>query len=290
MSDTLDQLPPLPPLRQQRRGLGALRAAFRTAGRIAPGATARVAEALFFKTSRPEPREEEEAFLATASRFEVRAAGQTIAGYRWGAGGPLILFAHGWWSSAGRFAALADSVLAAGGQAVAFDAAGHGRSSGWRSSMPEFAASLRAVVHHVGPVRAVVGHSLGGAAAIFALSRGLPAERAVVIAAPSDLPAWAHRFRDAAGLSPSVYSRMQRNMERRLRVTWQDLEIPVAARLLRLPGLVIHDIHDPDVPWTEGENIAAAWPGSELLTTHGLGHRAMLRDPEVIRRVLEFVL
>jgi len=135
-----------------------------------------------------------------------------------------------------------------------------------------------------------VGHSLGGAAAIFALSRGLPAERAVVIAAPSDLPAWAHRFRDVAGLSPGVYSRMQRNMERRLRVTWQDLEIPVAAKLLRLPGLVIHDIHDPDVPWIEGESIAAAWPGSEFLTTQGLGHRAILRDPEVIRRVLEFVL
>jgi pimeloyl-ACP methyl ester carboxylesterase len=249
-----------------------------------------VAEALFFRTERPAPREGEELFLAAAAHFTVRAAGQTIAGYRWGNSGPVIVFAHGWWSNAGRFAPLAEAVLAAGGQVVSFDAAGHGRSTGWRSSMPEFAASLRAVVSHVEPVRAVVGHSLGGTATIFALSRGLRAERAVIIASPSDMPSWAHRFRDLMGLSPGVYSRMQRNMERRLRLTWQDLAIPVAARLLDLPGLVIHDVHDPDVPWTEGEAIALAWRDAELITTQGLGHRAILRDPEVIRQVVEFVM
>lgn len=156
--------------------------------------------------------------------------------------------------------------------------------------MPEFAASLRAVVEHSGPVRAIVGHSLGGSATVFALSRGLQAQRAVVIAAPSDLPAWAHRFRDLMGLSPGVYSRMERNVERRLRLTWQDLQIPVAAHLLDLPGLVIHDVHDPDVSWTDGEAIASAWRDAELIITQGLGHRAILRDPDVIRRVVGFVM
>lgn len=290
MAETPRHLTPFHPLRRQQARLGVLRAAFSTAGRLAPGATARVAEALFCKTARPAPRAEAAAFLATATRFGVRAAGQTIAGYRWGNRGPVIVFAHGWRSNAGQFAPLADAVLTAGGQVVAFDAAGHGRSSGWRSSMPEFAASLRAVVEHVGPVQAIVGHSLGGSATVFALSRGLAAERAVVIAAPADLPAWAHHFRELVGLSPGIYSRMQRNMERRLHVTWRDLEIPVAARLLQLPGLVIHDLHDPDVPWTEGATLSSAWRGAELITTEGLGHRAILRDAKVIRRVVEFVM
>jgi pimeloyl-ACP methyl ester carboxylesterase len=249
-----------------------------------------VAEALFVRTERPAPRAEEERFLATAERFSVRAAGQSIAGYRWGARGPVVVFAHGWWSHAGRFAPLAEAVRAAGGQAVAFDAAGHGRSSGWRSSMPEFAASLRAVVTHVEPVRAIVGHSLGGAATIFALARGVQAERAVVIAAPSDMPAWAHRFRDLVGLSPGVFNRMEDNLQRRLRLTWQDLAIPVAAQQLELPGLVIHDVDDPDVPWTEGEAIAMGWRNAEFVTTRGLGHRAILRDPDVIRQVVAFVM
>lgn len=289
MADTPNHLTPSAAIRKEHAALGLVRGAFRTAGLVAPGTTARVAEALFFRTPRQAPRAEELPFLESATRFTVRAAGQDIVGYRWGTTGPTTLLAHGWLSNAGRFAPLTTALLEAGGQAVAFDAPGHGRSTGWRSSMPEFAAALRAVVEYTGPVRAIVGHSLGGAAAIFAMSRGVHAERAVTIAAPADLSGWAHRFRDTVGLSPGVYLRMQRNAERRLRITWQDLEIPVAARTLQIPGLVVHDVHDPDVPWTEGEQIADAWHTAELVTTNGLGHRAILRDPEVIRRVVEFV-
>jgi hypothetical protein len=35
--------------------------------------------------------------------------------------------------------------------------------------------------------------------------------------------------------------------------------------------------------------IAHARPGAELLTTEGLGHRAILRHPEVVRRTVEFI-
>jgi pimeloyl-ACP methyl ester carboxylesterase len=55
------------------------------------------------------------------------------------------------------------------------------------------------------------------------------------------------------------------------------------------PALIIHDREDPDVPYAHGEEIAAAWPGAELLTTTGLGHRAVLRDPGVIQRTIAFL-
>jgi pimeloyl-ACP methyl ester carboxylesterase len=55
------------------------------------------------------------------------------------------------------------------------------------------------------------------------------------------------------------------------------------------PALVIHDREDRDVPYEHGRQIAAAWPGAQLLTTTGLGHRAILRDPEVVRRTLTFL-
>lgn len=267
-----------------------MRAAFRTFGRVAPGTTARLAEALFVRTARPAPREPEAAFLALAERFTVRAAGETIAGYRWGAaGGPVVVVAHGWWSHAGRFAPMATALTQAGFHVVGFDAPGHGRSSGWRASMPEFAATLRAVTDHAGPIHAIVGHSLGGAASIFALARGLDASRAITIAAPADLPGWAYQFRDTFGIPPAAFLRMQTNLARRLRITWQDLEVPVLARQLDIPGLVIHDVHDADVPWSEGQSIAGAWRGAELMTTKGLGHRAILRDEAVIARVVEFL-
>jgi hypothetical protein len=38
-----------------------------------------------------------------------------------------------------------------------------------------------------------------------------------------------------------------------------------------------------------GAAIAAAWPGAELVTTEGLGHRRILRDPAVVARVTDFL-
>jgi pimeloyl-ACP methyl ester carboxylesterase len=55
------------------------------------------------------------------------------------------------------------------------------------------------------------------------------------------------------------------------------------------PALIIHDRDDPDVPYAHGEEIANAWPGAQLVATAGLGHRAILRDPDVVRRTVEFL-
>jgi hypothetical protein len=66
-------------------------------------------------------------------------------------------------------------------------------------------------------------------------------------------------------------------------------DLPRFARDLPLTALVIHDREDVEVPWREGAAIAAAWPGAELLTTQGLGHRRILRDPAVVARVSTFL-
>ena len=290
MSETAAPPAPSHPLTATDHRARGAALAVRALGSVSTAAAARLAEALFCKTLRPPPRPDEARFLGSARRFAVRAVGVSIAGYRWGPeGAPRVLLAHGWWSHAGRFVALADALCSRGFEVVAFDAPGHGRSGGWRATMPEFAWTIRAVADTVGPLHATVGHSLGGAASIFALSRGLAAGRAIVISAPADVPHWADRFRDALRLAPEVDSRMRRNLERRLGVRFEELMINRVAGALRLPGLVIHDADDRDVPQAEGREIAADWPGAEFRGTRGLGHRKVLRDPDVIRWVGEFV-
>ena len=39
----------------------------------------------------------------------------------------------------------------------------------------------------------------------------------------------------------------------------------------------------------DGAAVAASWLGAELVTTRGLGHRRILRDPAVVLRVAEFL-
>lgn len=269
------------------RGAGATRLALRA---LPVPAAAKLAEWLFCLTRRPRPRPEEAAFLRRAARFTVPALGERITGYRWGPdGAPVVLLTHGWWSHAGRFAPLAEELLRRDLAVVAFDAPGHGRSTGWRASMPEFAWTLRAVAESVGTLHAAVGHSLGGAATIHAISRGLRVGRAVTLAAPANLHAWAEQFRGLFDLTDPVYERMRVNLERRLSLTWDDLHVPTSAARLRVPGLVIHDTDDGDVSLSEGHELVAAWSGAQFHATSGLGHRAVLRDPEVVRMVGEFV-
>jgi pimeloyl-ACP methyl ester carboxylesterase len=200
-----------------------------------------------------------------------------------------VLLSHGWWSHAGRFVAIGNDLLARGLGVVAFDAPGHGRSTGWRASMPEFARTMRAVVERTGPVHGAIGHSLGGAATVFAASRGLAVQRVVLIAAPADVRIWADRFRDALALSPRVDQAMRALLSRHLGVEWHELDLPRAARTLDARGLIVHDRDDGDVAVDSARAYAAEWVHATLHETHGLGHRKILRDPAVIQMVGDFV-
>jgi pimeloyl-ACP methyl ester carboxylesterase len=82
---------------------------------------------------------------------------------------------------------------------------------------------------------------------------------------------------------------MRQNLETRLRFRFEELHIPTLARAMTASALIIHDLEDADVPYAHGKEIARAWPGAELLSTTGLGHRAILRDPGVVRRAIDFL-
>jgi pimeloyl-ACP methyl ester carboxylesterase len=135
----------------------------------------------------------------------------------------------------------------------------------------------------------LVGHSLGAAAVSLAMGNGLRAERAVLLAPPADVILFSHAFARQLGLPMRAHDAMRRNLEHRLQIRWEELHIPTLARALTAPALIVHDREDDDVPYAHGEEIAKAWPGAELLTTTGLGHRSVMRDPEVVQRTVSFL-
>jgi pimeloyl-ACP methyl ester carboxylesterase len=266
----------------------ALRAVFTTVGSVAPGIAARWAESIFCTPPRREAGTTDEAFLARGRRFSVRSEGQELAAWEWGVGATILLV-HGWGSRAGRFSPMAAALVDAGFRVVAHDGPAHGASTGRFASLPEFARALRAVGDAVGPAHGVVGHSLGGAAVVLALRDGLAAERVVLLATPADVGRFTTAFEDYMRLSPVTRTAMRRNLEQRLRMRWDEVHLPAIARSLAPPALLIHDRADPDVPHAEGAEIAEAWAGARLVSTQGLGHRALPRDAAVIQEVLGFM-
>ena len=120
----------------------------------------------------------EERVLAGAERWSV-AQHDSIAVYRWGEG-PTVIVVHGWGGSAGQMTAFVEPLRDAGFSVVAFNAPGHGASTGNWLAIPRFAAALAAVERAHGPLHAIIAHSLGGPAALVTLSGGVHAGRATL--------------------------------------------------------------------------------------------------------------
>lgn len=265
------------------------RAAFGAVQRTSPGLAAIWAERLFCTPPRRPISERMAAWLADGRRFDVPVGGRRVAAWSWGERGPGVLILHGWGSRGARFVDLGGALLASGHRVVTFDAPGHGASSGRLSSGPEFARAALAVATAVGPVSAVVGHSLGGFAAALAIGAGLAARRAVFISPSANVETYSAQFAAVLGVADPVMESMRARLERRLGFEWEDMDIPARAPAMRIPLLVIHDKGDREVPWEDGAAIAGAWPGARLVTTAGLGHHRIVSDTGVIGQVLSFL-
>ncbi len=272
-------------------GLTLLRLSFRLGSMVSPERTLERASDLFC-TPRPGSRQRAvQAPTGQAQEDRLELDGRRIHTYVWGdpRTRPYVLFAHGWSSHGTRFLPWVAHLRAAGYAVVAFDQPAHGRTCGQRTNLPEFIAALSRVAAAFGPAAALVGHSLGGAAAAAAMARGLAAERAVLIAPAADPAAAIERFARMVGLPLWLCGRMLTRFEARLGVCFSRLQAQHNAPRIACPALIVHDLEDREVPWEEGERYARFWPDSRLLSTVGLGHNRIAQDEAVIAAVLRFL-
>ncbi len=207
--------------------------------------------------------------------------------------GPTVLLAHGWSGFAAQFDAWIEPLVTAGYRVVLFDAPAHGGSGGRQTNLMDMAGAIQQVAGLYGPVHAIVAHSFGAPATLFALRHGLKADRLVLMAAPLSLAKFSLFVAHVLGLPHSVRGRMQRNMERKLQFRWNEADtdklLADLAAERRLDVLLIHDKRDREVPFASVERLAAAVPQARLIVPDGNGHTRLLRNAGVIAETIEFV-
>lgn len=250
-------------------------------GALFPGAVAEWARRRAMRPARPAARPEPPEAEPLTFRFG-------LAGLRWGSSGPRILALHGWQGRAAQFRHLAAALVPAGFQLIAVDGPAHGRSPGREANPSAMADALLEVGVETGPVHAVIGHSMGGAASLYALAQGLEAERAVVLGAPAAVQDVLRRISLGLGLPRRAEALFFRAMERRNGVPNDTLDIARLAARIDAPVLVVHDRSDRAVPYEDGQRIVEA-TGGLLLATEGLGHNGILRDALVAQRIARFL-
>lgn len=258
---------------------------------FAPEAVIRKAERLFTKPFSSSRSRALASPTLGAAELELDVDGTRIHAYVWGDPHqqPYVLFAHGWSSHGTRVASWLRPLREAGYAVVAFDQAAHGRSSGSYTTLPDFTCHLLAVGRHFGPAAAVIGHSLGGAATALALARGLQAQRAILIAPAADPLAAVERFSNFVWLAGYLGRRMFARFEQAMRFDASELQAHNNAPRIGRPALIVHDVEDREVPWSEGERYARFWHDSRLLSTRGLGHNRIADDAGVITAALRFL-
>lgn len=266
-----------------------LRMAIRLLGLVAPALAGRWVYRLWFQPLRyPEPAREKE-WRRTARPLDVEFHDQRLAVDAWGAG-PVVLMVHGWNGRGAQLGAFVPELVRAGYRVVTFDTPAHGRSPGRATNLPEISEAILAVARACGPVHAVIGHSFGVACTIYAVQQGLEVNRLVAISPPASVRWLTQSFFTALDVAPRVQEIFNRMFETQFGADlWQRFSPEVLARRLDVPGLVIHDQDDRDAPIEGGVAVAQAWPGAQFVRTTGLGHRRILRDPEVIARATEFI-
>jgi pimeloyl-ACP methyl ester carboxylesterase len=265
-----------------------VRWSLRALSSLSPPLATRVASELFCHPHRkPRPSTESE-WLESATPFRLRAGGQTLAAWSWG-DGPTILLHHGWGGRGAQLGALAEPLARAGYGVVTYDAVAHGDSPGRHNTLIDMSRTLVDASRVLGGLHGIVTHSLGGMAASLAMQRGMKVQRAVFISPPGEMLFYSRLFCDELGFTENVHQRMLRGFETTYDMRWRDLTAEAVSKDQTTPLLIIQDTDDLDVPRDEALRMHRAWPGSEWMETSGLGHRAILVDPEVVSACVRFL-
>jgi pimeloyl-ACP methyl ester carboxylesterase len=214
--------------------------------------------------------------------------GNTLVGYAWGSGPPILLV-HGWAGRAAQLGEFVAPLVTGGHRVIAFDLPAHGRSDGDRSNLIEFREALLAIARRYGPFAGVLAHSMGGAAATMAVAAGLSTRRLVLIGAPASLLEQTQRVAESLGVSAGTVARMTARLEERFSFPLDAIEIEALAPRVAVATLVVHDEGDDEVPFEAAVRVARVLPRARLMRTQGLGHRRILRDPATVDAIAEFL-
>jgi pimeloyl-ACP methyl ester carboxylesterase len=219
----------------------------------------------------------------------VPSINKEIVVYHYGKSEKKILLVHGWSGRGTQLVKIADELLNLGYSTVSFDAPAHGKSKGNSSIMVEFIASILELEKQFGPFEFAIGHSLGGMSILNAIREKLKVKKVVIIGSGDIIQDIIDDFIKKLELNPEIGIKLREHFEKKYGVEMNYYSASNAAKEVLIPVLIIHDENDVDVNVKAAYNIKENLNISELMITKNLGHRKILGNTEVLKRIVEFI-
>jgi pimeloyl-ACP methyl ester carboxylesterase len=249
----------------------------------------------FFGWSNTDWRQHETSIAAAideAATHDTTCLGERVRNYVWAPIGRkrgTMLLCHGWEGYALNFAMLTDLARRAGFEVHAFDHLAHGASGGVKGGLPIALHTLREIADTLGPIDVLVGHSLGGGAAAWAVANGAIAAKRLVLLAPFfDTYYLTTLWAKAHLLDADALILLQRGLELDSGMRFQDFMPAAIAASLAKPTLILHDPKDRMTRYKDSAALAKLSPHVELEGIKGVGHVGLLADLEAMQRVVSF--
>ena len=221
--------------------------------------------------------------------IEIPVINKKVVIYQYGESDKKILLSHGWSGRGTHLFKIADELLKAGYSTISFDAPAHGKSPGRTTIMSEFVETMLEIEKQFGPFEAAIGHSLGGMSLLNATKRGLAINRLAIIGSGDIIQDILDDFVAKLELKPSTSTQLRLHFEKKFGEEMDNYSAYKSALKVSIPVLVIHDKNDTEVPVAAAIHIHKHLKNGELFLTEGLGHRKILGNSEVIKKVVEFI-
>ncbi len=249
-------------------------------------------EKIFFTPFRYKTPEKELETETSAHPFTVLCEGKKVQCYQWGdEAKPYVLVAHGWAGRATQFRKFIPPFNEAGYRVIGFDGPAHGKSEGKRTSIAEFEEVMKKISAREGIPQAIMAHSFGGGASLYAIARGLPVKKLINIASPTIADRIIKSYLNALGGTWKTGENFKALIKKRYGKPFEEFtaihlitQVPPDLKLM-----LVHDEDDTDVDISSARELIKIFPSARLLATKGLGHNRILKDEGVIKQCLDFV-
>ena len=262
---------------------GLIRNAGRYLSPILPTASARLAESLATRPRRRARSFDSHGAETVTLRFGLKAL-------RWGNSGPVVLALHGWEGGPHQFRAIGQGLADRGFQLFALTGPGHDNGPDRIAHPGLFADSVQEAAAELGPMHALIGHSMGAGAILLAQMDGLRVERSVCVAGPAGYRGVLERVADQLGLTPGSQARFLHRMEARTGLPLDETHPSRVLGKIDSRLLIVHDHDDPVVPFADAEEIVRHGSGrATLMATRGLGHGRILKSEAVVEAIGQFL-
>lgn len=258
---------------------------------LAPRLAQRLFIRLFFTPFRYPVPEKERKAESFAKKSKIGTTGKEIQVFVWGESDRYVLLVHGWAGRATQFRRFVKPLLESGFSVVGFDGPAHGQSKGKRATFREFDETIRNIYGRFGEPAAIIAHSYGGNAVLYAAVNGLPVQKLINIASPTIAEDIVDTYIAALGASPAVKHHFYDFIQRKYGQPFEQFTALHFVKHLPRPLalLLVHDDNDKEVGPQHPMELLKVYPSARLMRTAGLGHTRILRDDGVIRKVVTFI-